>query len=114
MTQHMYDQVIEHIKSLTSPIVIGVSGGIDSMVLLALALRAKSASDIIVVHIDHAIRPESHLDAEFLRASCKGLGVECEVIRVDVPNLATSKKISLEAAGREARYACFERVRACH
>ncbi len=110
----MYDQVIEHIKSLTSPIVIGVSGGVDSMVLLALALHNKSVGEIVVVHIDHAIRPESHLDAEFVRAYCKGLGIECEVMRIDVPNLATSKKISLEAAGREARYACFERVRACH
>ena len=71
MMQLMYDQVIEQIKSLSSPIIIGVSGGVDSMVLLTLALRAKSARDIIVVHIDHAIRPESHLDAEFVRVYCE-------------------------------------------
>ncbi len=88
------------------------SGGIDSTALL-LAFKylcLKNNGQVLAVHLDHQLRKESFRDAEHARALCKALGVECVVQAVDVASLARERGIGVEEAGREARYALFERV----
>jgi tRNA(Ile)-lysidine synthase len=96
---------------------VGVSGGLDSMVLWH-ALREAGYRGLVVVHIDHGLRgAESAADAEFVRAEAGRLATPCEIRRVDARTHAKARKLSLEAAARELRYGAFAEVarpRGCH
>jgi tRNA(Ile)-lysidine synthase len=82
-----------------SNVVVAVSGGLDSVVLLHL-LRAAHRLDVrlCAAHFDHAMRPDSAADAEWVRALCHEWGVQCQVGRA-----ATAP--TSEAGARAARYA---------
>ena len=90
-------------------IVIGVSGGADSVCLLAVLARlgAGHGLTLTAVHVDHGIRPESGADAQFVRALCERLGVPLVLVKEDVEALARREKISCEEAGRRVRYRAF-------
>jgi tRNA(Ile)-lysidine synthase len=89
-----------------TPALIGVSGGRDSVALLhALVERGERA--LVVCHFDHALRPESAAEAEFVADLARGYGLPCEVERRTAP---WRKKQSLETAAREARSAFFTAV----
>ena len=92
--------------------VIGVSGGPDSVCLLWLlcALRESHPLDLQVVHVDHGLRQESEEDARFVQKLCEEWGVPCRVVRADVAGVAAERKISKEEAGRLIRYEAFEKA----
>ncbi len=95
-----------------SDILVAVSGGVDSVVLLhcLCQLRQQLSLRLKVIHLNHNIRRESTADADFVRELCWQLQVECEIESCDVPRLAQEQKISLEMAGRNARRQLFQRV----
>lgn len=74
----MFSEVIRTIEALPSPLIIAVSGGIDSMVLLHLAIQAKSPKELMIVHIDHMIRQESSEDAKFVQSYSRSQGIACD------------------------------------
>lgn len=77
-----------------------VSGGADSMALLVLAVAA--GCEVTAVHVDHALRPGSHLEADVVRDAAARFGAGFRAVRVEVgdgPNL--------EARARAARYAAL-------
>lgn len=86
-------------------LLVAVSGGIDSVVLLHLLCEQAKQSGLRlhVAHLDHQIRSQSADDADFVRRYCSQLGLGCFVASCSVPNLANEKGLSLEMAGREAR-----------
>lgn len=91
---------------------VGVSGGLDSMALWH-ALRAAGYTGLVVVHVDHGLRgAESEADAAFVQAEAERLGTPCEIRRVDAAAHARARKLSIEAAARELRYAAFAEVAA--
>ncbi len=97
-------------------VVAAVSGGSDS-VALAWILRELSEAGAVrltaIAHLDHSLRgAESARDAAFCRDLAAELGVPFDVEAVDVASLAKANGQSIEEAGREARYAFFDRVRA--
>ena len=86
-------------------VVVAVSGGLDSCVLLhLLRFAAKDRLDVVVAHFDHGMRPKSAGDAAWVWGLCKAWGVPSHVERAEKPP-------SSEAAAREARYDFLERVR---
>ncbi len=86
-------------------LLVGVSGGRDSMALLH-ALRALGFEKLIVCHLDHGLRGRaSRADAEFVRRSAAGCGFECA--RAGTAEFAKRHRMSTEAAARELRYAFF-------
>lgn len=91
------------------PALVGVSGGRDSVALLH-ALHALEWKHLVVCHLDHALRPESADDAEFVASLAHDYGCEAEIVREDVGSHARASRQSLEAAARDRRYAFFERV----
>lgn len=94
-------------------LVIGVSGGADSLCLL-LVLRWLAPRLGLRLHaavLDHGLRPESADEARAVAALCRRLGVPCRVQRADVSDLAARECCGLEDAGRRARYAFFEAER---
>jgi tRNA(Ile)-lysidine synthase len=99
-------------------IVVGVSGGPDSLCLLHLfrRLRDESRRDVTVIaaHLDHGIREESAEDACFVASLAAGWGVAYAGERVDVPALAAQPGLSLEEAARLARYRFLRSVAQSH
>ena len=95
-------------------IVIGVSGGPDSMALLNALINLKETSkikyEITVVHINHMIRKEADEETEFVKEFCKKNGIECYVKREKVEALAEKQRIGTEEAGRKLRYSFFEEI----
>lgn len=83
----------------TAPIVIGLSGGADSLALVAAAAAERIPARAVVV--DHQLQPGSAEVAERAAEQARSLGIPAEVIRVDVG------EGNVEAAAREARYAAL-------
>ena len=93
-------------------IVIGVSGGPDSMCLLHVLNKLKNELNfsIIVSHINHMIRKEAEEETEYVKKYCKNNNIECFVKKIDVLQEASICKIGAEEAGRKIRYEFFDEV----
>lgn len=92
-----------------TPLCVGLSGGLDSTVLLH-ALAASPAArhrGLRALNVDHGLHAQSPAWAAHCRALCKRLGVPLHVQPVHVGSSVGS---GLEAAAREARYAAFAHV----
>jgi tRNA(Ile)-lysidine synthase len=95
-------------------IVLAVSGGPDSMALLAGAARLVETDarrwQLTVAHLDHALRPDSADDARFVADAAENLGLRFEGLRTDVSAMARDEGRSIEEAAREARYGFLDEV----
>jgi len=93
-------------------VVVGVSGGPDSVALLDLLsrLRDELGLRLHVAHLNHRLRPEAAEEAEFVRRLASGYGLPVTVDAADVPAYAGERRLSTEMAARELRYAFFTRV----
>lgn len=95
-------------------IVIGVSGGPDSMtllnVLISLNKMKKIDCKIVVAHINHGIRVEADEETKYVQEFCKKNNIPCYVKKEKVEEIAKESKIGTEEAGRKLRYSFFEEV----
>lgn len=94
-------------------IVVGVSGGADSVALLRALDAVKTAYNLtlIVCHVNHKIRPgAAERDQKFVEDLCAELGVECHVKEANVEALAKEWDMSDEEAGRRVRYDFFNEI----
>ena len=85
-------------------IVLGVSGGVDSMVLLDVLARLapRMGLRLEALHVNHQLSPNAPAWARFCRAECRSRDVRLRVVKVDV-----QRANSIERAAREARYAAL-------
>lgn len=93
-------------------IVVGFSGGADSLCLL-LVLTEICPEDVklVAVHINHGIRgAEALRDLDFCREFCRNRDIEFCEYSYDVPAYAKEQGITVEEAGRNLRYAAFNEV----
>ena len=93
-------------------IVIGVSGGPDSICLLHLlhTLKDELKIEINVAHINHMIREEADEETKYVEEMCKSMNIKCYIKKINVIQKANSEKLGTEEAGRNARYEFFEEV----
>lgn len=97
-------------------IVIGVSGGPDSMCLLNNLIEINKDNNIdlnfklYVAHINHMIREEADEETEYVQKFCKKNNIECFIKKIDVKKVAEENKIGAEEAGRKIRYDFFEEI----
>ncbi|MCD4673744.1 MAG: tRNA lysidine(34) synthetase TilS [Anaerolineaceae bacterium] len=95
------------------PLVVGVSGGADSLCLLD-ALHLLGCS-LVVAHFDHGLRPESAADALHVRQEAESRGLPFVTSRQDVAAFARREHLSIEEAARIARYTfLYAQARACN
>ncbi len=88
---------------LRHPLLVGLSGGRDSVALLH--LLAVQGCKLFACHVHHGIRgAEADADAAFCRTLCAELGVPLQVVRAEVPARAAATGESLELAARNLRY----------
>ena len=93
-------------------IVVGVSGGADSMCLLFLlqSVRERLGLHLAVVHVNHHLRESAGRDAEYVRGICGEWKIPCRICDCDVMQYAAGNHLSTEEAGRILRYQAFERT----
>ena len=94
-------------------VVVGVSGGADSMALLDILCELRNDMDItvIAVHLNHCFRgQDADNDQKFVEDYCKKIGVSCESFKINVGEIAKSEGLTSEEAGRKVRYALFDNV----
>ena len=92
--------------------VLGISGGVDSVCLLHLLARLAPEYDLDlhIVHVHHRIRGEdADADAAFVHEEAERLGLPVVVRHVDVPRRARAARASLEETARQWRYAILGR-----
>jgi tRNA(Ile)-lysidine synthase len=93
-------------------VVVAVSGGADSVALLdILSSMRKLSLTLVVAHLNHGLRgKESDDDAAFVGELAASYRLPFELQYVDVKEVGRQRKLSLEEAGRIARYEWFDRV----
>ncbi|MEE0266050.1 MAG: tRNA lysidine(34) synthetase TilS [Acutalibacteraceae bacterium] len=94
-------------------IVVGVSGGADSMCLLhfLVSIQKEYALNITVAHINHNLRGEEALrDQHFVEAECEKSGVECRVLSADINEISAKTGEGSEECGRRIRYEFFSQL----
>jgi tRNA(Ile)-lysidine synthase len=103
-------ETLEHYAMFapSETLVLGVSGGPDSLCLLHVMRRLTPTLGINlhVGHLDHGIRgDEAEEDARYVGDICRAWDTPCTLERADVPALAEAKGLAIEEAARRARYA---------
>lgn len=93
-------------------IVVGVSGGPDSICLLHVlsSLREELEIELYVAHINHGLRDVADIETEYVEKFCKSLNIECFVKKVDIQKIAKEEKKGTEETGRNVRYNFFSEV----
>ena len=88
-------------------IVVGVSGGADSIALLHY-LHTHFPDSVVAAHVNHCLRgAESERDEQFVRSFCAVQDIPLLVCREEVAVLAKERKQSIEDCGRAVRYDFF-------
>lgn len=98
-----------------SAILVALSGGIDSMVLLHLLLGIQKDYDLTLTaaHLNHQLRSaESDGDEDFSRNVCEKLGIPLTVLRCDVQAWCREHKLSIETGARNCRYRFLQQTAA--
>lgn len=94
-------------------VVLGVSGGADSICMLSVLNELKEQLELTltVVHVNHHIRgKEAERDADFVKMMCDSMEITCVRVDKDIPSMAKKTGMSEEEAGRHARYEAFNDV----
>ncbi len=98
------------INPQAGPIIVGVSGGSDSVCLLHLLHGL--GYPVVAIHLNHQIRMEASQDAAFVEEFCEQYQIPQEILVEDVPEYARKNHLSMEEAARVTRYRClFESAR---
>ncbi|HEY6822099.1 MAG TPA: tRNA lysidine(34) synthetase TilS, partial [Burkholderiales bacterium] len=103
------DSALGALELRRKSIVVGLSGGLDSVVLLHL-LKARAARQgfaLRALHVHHGLSPNAEAWARHCRALCQAWGIPIQVSRVRVSRNGKGR----EAAAREARYAAFRNAK---
>lgn len=102
-----------HLIEKGEKVVVGFSGGPDSVFLLEVLLKLKDefSLELSLAHINHLLRgEESDGDEAFVRAVAERLNIPCFVRRQSMKEYARTHRLGEEEAGREIRYTFFNEV----
>lgn len=95
------------------PVLVGVSGGADSVALLDVLHEA--GYNCIAAHCNFHLRgEESNRDETFVKDLCASMNVPLEVVSFDTTAYAKAHNLSIEMAARELRYTWFEHMAQAH
>lgn len=97
-----FEHLFKPLNGVRSPLVVGTSGGPDSLCLLHGLLQG--SWDLVPVYYDHQIRKETSEEADLITEMLADWGLSTVVGRGDVPAAADEKGLSLEEAARKMRY----------
>lgn len=111
------DEVLKTIKEYNlikqgDKIVVGVSGGPDSICLLHVLhnLKEDLEIEIYVAHVNHMIREVADSETEYVQKFCENLGIKCFVKKENIIKIAKEQKKGTEEIGRKVRYEFFNEI----
>jgi tRNA(Ile)-lysidine synthase len=108
--QKTLETLKRHLKG-GETLIIGVSGGSDSVFLLEILTKFKPKLNIIVAHLNHTLRGvDADLDTEFVKDLAKKHNLECPCTHFNIAQIASTHKKSLEETGRDQRYTFFRKL----
>ena len=116
----MFDKVLSTIKKYNliengDKLVLGVSGGPDSMAMLSILNRIKNEKlidfDFVVAHINHGLRENARIDEEYVQKYCNAINVPCFIHHANIKEKAEREKRGIEETGRIIRYDFFNEVK---
>ena len=111
MKQKVIDTIVKYnLIEKGDSIVIGLSGGADSVCLTLVLNELKNDYDLSLkaVHINHCLRgDEADRDMQFCKDFCKTLNIPLECYKIDVKSEAKKAKKGVEEYARGVRYQCF-------
>lgn len=96
-----------------SHIVVGLSGGADSLCLLHVlnSIKDEFGFSLSAAHVNHGIRgKEADEDADFCRSFCQRIGIDFYLSEIDCVALAKGSGMTVEEYGRKARYDFFNKL----
>jgi tRNA(Ile)-lysidine synthase len=102
-----------HMLDKGDAVLVGVSGGPDSVALLhaLLALQPKWSLRLVIAHLNHQLRGSTaDQEAAFVDRLAAGLGIPCEIGSINVAEYGIENRLSLQEAAREARYTFYDEV----
>ncbi|MCL0040470.1 tRNA lysidine(34) synthetase TilS [Thermodesulfovibrionales bacterium] len=94
-------------------LLVGLSGGPDSVCLLTILSKLKSEFNIAIfaAYIDHGLRPEeTPYEIDFCRKLCKALDIPVIIKSIDVKSHARERGLNRQEAARELRYEAFDEI----
>lgn len=94
----------------TINLIIAVSGGIDSMVLLHKCMQTSNIN-AVVAHCNYNLRPESNTDADFVKAFCQQHNIPFYCKAFNTKTISQQQKLSIQETARNLRYQWFETLR---
>ncbi len=98
-------------------LLVGVSGGPDSVALVRVLLFLKEKYDLTlgIAHLNHGLRGEaSNSDERFVKHMAQDLGLAFFQDQANIRALAKEQGLSVEEAGRNSRYAFFSKIAQAH
>ncbi|HHV42018.1 MAG TPA: tRNA lysidine(34) synthetase TilS [Clostridiaceae bacterium] len=120
-TNSLEDSALENFSTLAAKpilpvgehttIIVAVSGGVDSMLLLAylIYLRKDYSFQLVAAHLHHGLRGlDADRDQEVVATFCRQHNIKLHLRQVDVSALAAMRGKGIEEAGRHARYDFFQ------
>lgn len=114
MLKTVKDFICKHhmIEKEGDKVLLGISGGPDSMTLLHLfiKLREEWGIKLAAAHLNHGLRPEAEWEMDYLQSYCAAHKIDFYTRFVDVDEYARRAKKSVEEAGRDLRYQFFEDI----
>lgn len=113
MKKSIIDTIIDsELIQQDAVIVLGLSGGPDSLCLLHALVQISDSYNltIVPVHVNHKLRKAAEDEAINVARICERLGVECSLFEADCKEMAEDLEISTEEAGRIVRYEIFDDV----
>jgi tRNA(Ile)-lysidine synthase len=103
MVMHSPEQVRLSVNfSTEQPVIVGFSGGPDSLCLLDLLVG--QGVEAIAVHVNHQLRVEAGEDAQRAAALARQIGATFVLVEADVTSYASQERLSVEEAARNLRY----------
>ena len=106
-----------HMLASGDTVVVGVSGGPDSVALLhcLVALREKWCVRLVVAHLNHQLRGETaDQEAAFVERLARTLTIPCDIDSREVAAYGAEHRMSIQEAAREVRYAFYDEVATRH
>ncbi|MCK9195889.1 MAG: tRNA lysidine(34) synthetase TilS [Syntrophales bacterium] len=93
-------------------VLVAVSGGPDSVALLAILhkLAPELGVSLVVAHLNHGLRPEADDEEQFVRELCLSMELQMESARADILELSRSQGKSVEDMAREVRYSFLDQA----